>query len=297
MSVKKSAIISIVGKPNVGKSTLLNQLVGAKIAIVSSKPQTTRTRITGVLTKGDCQFVFLDTPGLHKPRSRLGDYMVKVVNDTVTDVDIAALVVDPTAHIGPAEQELIARMKQYHMPSVLIINKIDTVKHEDLLAVIAAYSQAHEWDAVVPLSAKTGENCDILFEEFAKFAIEGPQLFPDDMLCDQPERQLVAEMIREKMLLLLDREVPHGTAVAVERMRERDDGLIEIDATIYCEKKSHKGIIIGKGGSMLKKIGAQARADIEELLDARVFLQLWVKVKEDWRNNQYQMRNFGYEDE
>lgn len=297
MSVKKSAIISIVGKPNVGKSTLLNQLVGAKIAIVSSKPQTTRTRITGVLTKGDCQFVFLDTPGLHKPRSRLGDYMVKVVNDTVTDVDIAALVVDPTAHIGPAEQELIARMKQYHMPSVLIINKIDTVKHEDLLAVIAAYSQAHDWDAVVPLSAKTGENCDILFEEFAKFAIEGPQLFPDDMLCDQPERQLVAEMIREKMLLLLDREVPHGTAVAVERMRERDDGLIEIDATIYCEKKSHKGIIIGKGGSMLKKIGAQARADIEELLDARVFLQLWVKVKEDWRNNQYQMRNFGYEDE
>lgn len=297
MSVKKSAIISIVGKPNVGKSTLLNQLVGAKIAIVSSKPQTTRTRITGVLTKGDCQFVFLDTPGLHKPRSRLGDYMVKVVNDTVTDVDIAALVVDPTAHIGPAEQELIARMKQYHMPSVLIINKIDTVKNEDLLAVIAAYSQAHDWDAVVPLSAKTGENCDILFDEFAKFAIEGPQLFPDDMLCDQPERQLVAEMIREKMLLLLDREVPHGTAVAVERMRERDDGLIEIDATIYCEKKSHKGIIIGKGGSMLKKIGAQARADIEELLDARVFLQLWVKVKEDWRNNQYQMRNFGYEDE
>ena len=297
MSVTKSAIISIVGKPNVGKSTLLNQLVGAKIAIVSNKPQTTRTRITGVLTKDDCQFVFLDTPGLHKPRSRLGDYMVKVVNDTVTDVDIAALVVDPVPRIGPAEQELIERMKQYHMPSVLIINKIDTVKNEDLLAVIAAYSQAHEWDAVVPLSAKTGENCDILFEEFAKFAIEGPQLFPDDMLCDQPERQLVAEIVREKMLGLLDREVPHGTAVAVERMRERDDGLIEINATIYCEKKSHKGIIIGKSGSMLKKIGAQARADIEELLGTRVFLELWVKVKEDWRNNQYQMRNFGYEDE
>ena len=297
MSVTKSAIISIVGKPNVGKSTLLNQLVGAKIAIVSNKPQTTRTRITGVLTKDDCQFVFLDTPGLHKPRSRLGDYMVKVVNDTVTDVDIAALVVDPVPRIGPAEQELIARMKQYHMPSVLIINKIDTVKNEDLLAVIAAYSQAHEWDAVVPLSAQTGENCDILFEEFAKFAIEGPQLFPDDMLCDQPERQLVAEIVREKMLGLLDREVPHGTAVAVERMRERDDGLIEINATIYCEKKSHKGIIIGKSGSMLKKIGAQARADIEELLGTRVFLELWVKVKEDWRNNQYQMRNFGYEDE
>ena len=183
------------------------------------------------------------------------------------------------------------------MPSVLVINKIDTVKNEDLLAVIAAYSQAHTWDAVVPLSAKTGENCDILFEEFEKFAIEGPQLFPDDMLCDQPERQLVAEIIREKMLLNLDREVPHGTAVAVEQMREREDGLMDIAATIYCEKKSHKGIIIGKSGSMLKQIGAQARTDMEELLDTRVYLQLWVKVKEGWRNNQYQMRNFGYENE
>lgn len=297
MSVKKSAIISIVGKPNVGKSTLLNRLVGTKIAIVSNKPQTTRTRITGVVTKGDCQFVFQDTPGLHKPRSRLGDYMVKVVNDTVTDVDIAAMVVDPVPHIGPAEQELMERMKQYRMPSVLVINKIDTVKNEDLLAVIAAYSEAHTWDAVVPLSAKTGENCDILFEEFEKFAIEGPQLFPDDMLCDQPERQLVAEIIREKMLRNLEREVPHGTAVAVEQMRERDDGLMNIAATIYCEKNSHKGIIIGKQGAMLRKIGAEARTDIEELLDTRVYLQLWVKVKEGWRNNQYQMRNFGYENE
>ena len=297
MSVKKSAIISIVGKPNVGKSTLLNRLVGTKIAIVSNKPQTTRTRITGVVTKGDCQFVFQDTPGLHKPRSRLGDYMVKVVNDTVTDVDIAAMVVDPVPHIGPAEQELMERMKQYRMPSVLVINKIDTVKNEDLLAVIAAYSEAHPWDAVVPLSAKTGENCDILFEEFEKFAIEGPQLFPDDMLCDQPERQLVAEIIREKMLRNLEREVPHGTAVAVEQMRERDDGLMNIAATIYCEKNSHKGIIIGKQGAMLRKIGAEARKDIEELLDTRVYLQLWVKVKEGWRNNQYQMRNFGYENE
>ena len=297
MSVKKSAIISIVGKPNVGKSTLLNRLVGTKIAIVSNKPQTTRTRITGVVTKGDCQFVFQDTPGLHKPRSRLGDYMVKVVNDRLTDVDIAAMVVDPVPHIGPAEQELMERMKQYRMPSVLVINKIDTVKNEDLLAVIAAYSEAHTWDAVVPLSAKTGENCDILFEEFEKFAIEGPQLFPDDMLCDQPERQLVAEIIREKMLRNLEREVPHGTAVAVEQMRERDDGLMNIAATIYCEKNSHKGIIIGKQGAMLRKIGAEARKDIEELLDTRVYLQLWVKVKEGWRNNQYQMRNFGYENE
>ncbi|MCI6831379.1 MAG: GTPase Era [Clostridiales bacterium] len=297
MSVTKSAIISIVGRPNVGKSTLLNKLVGAKIAIVSNKPQTTRTRITGVVSRGNCQFIFQDTPGLHKPRSRLGDYMVKVVRDTVSDVDIAALVVEPTPKIGPAEQELIDRMKEFHMPSILIINKIDTVKNEDLLAVIAAYSQVHDFDAVVPVSAVNETNLDILFEEFEKFAIEGPQLFPDDMLCDQPERQLAAEIVREKMLLLLDKEVPHGTAVAVERMKEREDGLVEINATIYCEKKSHKGIIIGKQGAMLKKIGAQARVDIEELLDTRVFLQLWVKVKEDWRNNQYQMRNFGYEDE
>ena len=297
MSVTKSAIISIVGRPNVGKSTLLNKLVGAKIAIVSNKPQTTRTRITGVVSRGNCQFIFQDTPGLHKPRSRLGDYMVKVVRDTVSDVDIAALVVEPTPKIGPAEQELIDRMKEFHMPSILIINKIDTVKNEDLLAVIAAYSQAHTFDAVVPVSAVNETNLDILFEEFEKFAIEGPQLFPDDMLCDQPERQLAAEIVREKMLLLLDKEVPHGTAVAVERMKEREDGLVEINATIYCEKKSHKGIIIGKHGAMLKQIGAQARVDIEKLLDTRVYLQLWVKVKEDWRNNQYQMRNFGYEDE
>ena len=293
----KTAFIAIVGCPNVGKSSLLNKMLGTKIAFVSSKPQTTRTKIMGDLTEGETQLVFTDTPGLHKPRSRLGDYMVKVVNDTVTDVDIAAMVVDPVPHIGPAEQELMERMKQYRMPSVLVINKIDTVKNEDLLAVIAAYSEAHTWDAVVPLSAKTGENCDILFEEFEKFAIEGPQLFPDDMLCDQPERQLVAEIIREKMLRNLEREVPHGTAVAVEQMRERDDGLMNIAATIYCEKNSHKGIIIGKQGAMLRKIGAEARKDIEELLDTRVYLQLWVKVKEGWRNNQYQMRNFGYENE
>ena len=295
--ISKTAMITICGRPNVGKSTLTNAMVGEKIAIVSNKPQTTRNRITAVVERGDTQYVFLDTPGFHKPRTRLGDYMVKVVNDTVTDVDIAAMVVDPVPHIGPAEQELMERMKQYRMPSVLVINKIDTVKNEDLLAVIAAYSEAHTWDAVVPLSAKTGENCDILFEEFEKFAIEGPQLFPDDMLCDQPERQLVAEIIREKMLRNLEREVPHGTAVAVEQMRERDDGLMNIAATIYCEKNSHKGIIIGKQGAMLRKIGAEARKDIEELLDTRVYLQLWVKVKEGWRNNQYQMRNFGYENE
>ena len=295
--ITKTAVVSVVGRPNVGKSTLTNKLVGQKVAIVSSKPQTTRTRITGVLSRGETQYVLLDTPGLHKPRSRLGDYMCKVVTDTVSEVDVAVLVVEPIPNIGPAEESLIAQIKQHHMPAILVINKIDTVKNEDLLAVIAAYSEAHTWDAVVPLSAKTGENCDILFEEFEKFAIEGPQLFPDDMLCDQPERQLVAEIIREKMLRNLEREVPHGTAVAVEQMRERDDGLMNIAATIYCEKNSHKGIIIGKQGAMLRKIGAEARKDIEELLDTRVYLQLWVKVKEGWRNNQYQMRNFGYENE
>ena len=295
--ITKTAVVSVVGRPNVGKSTLTNKLVGQKVAIVSSKPQTTRTRITGVLSRGDTQYVFLDTPGLHKPRSRLGDYMCKVVTDTVSEVDVAALVVEPIANIGPAEESLIAQIKQHHMPSILVINKIDTVKKEELLAVIAKYAEAHEFDAVVPVSARTGEGLNDFLSEVDKYAIEGPQLFPEDMVSDQPERQLVAEIVREKMLRLLDREVPHGVAVGIERWHEREDGLIEINAVIYCEKNSHKGIIIGKQGAMLKEIGRQARADIERMLDAKVFLELWVKVKEDWRNNQYQMRNFGYEDQ
>lgn len=297
MNITKSAIISVVGRPNVGKSTLTNRLVGSKVAIVSSKPQTTRTRITGVLNKDGCQYVFLDTPGLHKPRSRLGDYMVKVVTDTVSEVDAAALVVEPIANIGPAEESLIKQIKGAKMPSVLVINKIDSVAKEDLLAVIAAYSAAHDFDAIVPISARTGEGVGELLGEFEKFAIEGPQLFPEDMISDQPEKQLIAEIIREKMLILLQREVPHGVAVGIERMEEREDGLVSINATIYCEKNSHKGIIIGKNGEMLKKIGQMARQDIEKLLDAKVFLDLWIKVKEDWRNNQFQMRNFGYENE
>lgn len=295
--ITKTAVVSVVGRPNVGKSTLTNKLVGQKIAIVSSKPQTTRTRITGVLTREDTQFVFLDTPGLHKPRSRLGDYMCKVVTDTVSEVDAALLVVEPIAGIGPAEESLIAQIEQHHMPAILVINKIDTIKKEELLAVIATYAGAHEFEAVVPVSARTGEGLEELLGEIGKYAIEGPQLFPEDMVSDQPERQLVSEIIREKMLRLLEREVPHGVAVGVERWHEREDGLVEINAVIYCEKASHKGIIIGKQGAMLKEIGRQARADIERMLEARVFLELWVKVKEGWRNNQYQMRNFGYEDE
>lgn len=295
--ITKSAVVSVVGRPNVGKSTLVNKLVGQKVAIVSSKPQTTRTRITGVLNKNDTQFVFLDTPGLHKPRSRLGDYMVKVVTETVSEVDVAALVVEPIANVGPAEQTLIDQMKASGMPGILVINKIDTVKKEELLAVIAAYAAAHEFAAIIPISARTGEGLDDFLGEIGKYALDGPQLFPDDMISDQPERQLAAELIREKMLRLLDREVPHGVAVGIEKWHEREDGLIEINAVIYCEKNSHKGIVIGKQGAMLKEIGKQAREDMEKMLDTKVYLELWVKVKEGWRNNQYQMRNFGYEDQ
>ena len=294
MKITKTAVVSVVGRPNVGKSTLTNKLVGQKVAIVSSKPQTTRTRITGLLNKNGTQYVFLDTPGLHKPRTQLGDYMCKVVTDTVSEVDAAMLVVEPIANIGPAEESLIAQIKAHHMPAVLVI---DTVKKEELLNVIATYAAAHEFEAVVPISARTGEGLDDLLGELSKYAIEGPQLFPEDMVSDQPERQLVAEIIREKMLRLLDREVPHGVAVGIERWHEREDGLVEINAVIYCEKASHKGIIIGKQGAMLREIGKQARGDIERMLDAKVYLELWVKVKEGWRNNQYQMRNFGYEEQ
>ena len=297
MKITKTAVVSVVGRPNVGKSTLTHKLVGQKVAIVSSKPQTTRTRITGLLNKNGTQYVFLDTPGLHKPRTQLGDYMCKVVTDTVSEVDAAMLVVEPIANIGPAEESLIAQIKAHHMPAVLVINKIDTVKKEELLNVIATYAAAHEFEAVVPISARTGEGLDDLLGELSKYAIEGSQLFPEDMVSDQPERQLVAEIIREKMLRLLDREVPHGVAVGIERWHEREDGLVEINAVIYCEKASHKGIIIGKQGAMLREIGKQARGDIERMLDAKVYLELWVKVKEGWRNNQYQMRNFGYEEQ
>ena len=287
MKITKTAVVSVVGRPNVGKSTLTNKLVGQKVAIVSSKPQTTRTRITGLLNKNGTQYVFLDTPGLHKPRTQLGDYMCKVVTDTVSEVDAAMLVVEPIANIGPAEESLIAQIKAHHMPAVLVINKIDTVKKEELLNVIATYAAAHEFEAVVPISARTGEGLDDLLGELSKYAIEGPQLFP--------ERQLVAEIIREKMLRLLDREVPHGVAVGIERWHEREDGLVEINAVIYCEKASHKGIIIGKQGAMLRTIGAEARRDIENLLGTKVNLQLWVKIREDWRNRMDDLRTLGYE--
>ena len=262
MEIKKSGMISIVGRPNVGKSTLTNALVGEKIAIVSNKPQTTRNRISAVVNRGECQYVFLDTPGLHKARTRLGDYMVKVVKESVADVDAILLLVEPIPHIGGPEAELIARIKQLGVPSILVINKMDTVEKEALLAVMQTYGQAHDFNAILPISAKQNEGVNELLDLLAEFLPEGPQLFPDDMVTDQPERQVCAEIIREKLLLCLDKEIPHGTAVEITRFSERDNEIIDLDATIYCEKASHKGIIIGKGGAMLKKISTLARTDI-----------------------------------
>ena len=294
--ISKTAMITICGRPNVGKSTLTNALVGEKIAIVSNKPQTTRNRISAVVNRGDTQFVIIDTPGFHKPRTRLGDYMVNVVKESVVDVDAVMLLVEPIANIGRQEQELIARIKETGVPAILVINKIDTVEKTELLEVMALYSAAHDFDAIIPMSAKNGEGIDELLAELEKYAQEGPQLFPDDMICDQPEKQICAELVREKLLLCLDKEIPHGTAVEVTRFSERENGIIDLDVTIYCEKASHKGIIIGKQGAMLKKIGELARADIEAFMGTKVFLQTWVKVKENWRDSTAQLRNFGFTD-
>ena len=295
--ITKTAMITICGRPNVGKSTLTNALVGEKIAIVSNKPQTTRNRISAVLNRGETQFVLMDTPGFHKPRTRLGDYMVKVVRESVADVDAVVLVVEPIASIGPQEQALIERIKQSGAPSVLCINKIDTVEKDALLAVIAAYAGAHAFNAIIPISARTGDGLEELLNELEKYAEEGPQLFPDDMISDMPEKQICAELVREKLLLCLDKEIPHGTAVEVTKFSERENGIIDMDVTIYCEKDSHKGIIIGKKGAMLKKIGAMAREDIEAFMGTKVFLQTWVKVKENWRDSNALLRNFGFTEE
>ena len=292
--IEKNVMVTIAGRPNVGKSTLTNALVGEKISIVSNKPQTTRNRIFAVLNRGRTQIVLTDTPGFHRARTRLGDYMVKVVEESVADVDVIALVVEPTAIIGEQEHILIEKIKATKAPAVLVINKIDTVEKQTLLEVIAAYSSAHEFDAIVPVSARKGQGLEELLEELERFAVDGPQLFPDDMITDQPERQICAEMIREKLLLCLDKEIPHGTAVEITKFSRRDDDIIDIEATIICEKDSHKGIIIGKKGAMLKKIGELARKDIEQFMGDKVYLQTWVKVKENWRDNQAQLQNFGY---
>ena len=289
-----TAMITIAGRPNVGKSTLTNFLVGEKIAIVSNKPQTTRNRICGIVTKDDTQFVFVDTPGFHKARTKLGDYMVNVTKSSIADVDMTIMMVEPIASIGPQEQGLIEQLKATRCPVVLAINKIDSVEKEILLEVIALYSQAAEFAAIIPISAKTGDGVEDLLKICQKYAIESPFLFPEDSTTDQPERQVMAEIIREKLLWTLDREVPHGTAVEITKFSERDNGIIDIDATIYCEKASHKGIIIGKQGAMLKKISSMARADCEKFMGTRVYLTTWVKVKENWRDSDFLVRNFGY---
>ncbi len=293
----KSAFLSIVGKPNVGKSSIMNAMLGQKVAIVSPKPQTTRTRIMGVLTQGETQLVFIDTPGLHKPRTRLGDYMVKTVSESVSGVDACLLVVEPEGELTESELSLIQNFKKNHMPAILANNKIDLLANKEaLLSRILQLSSLYEFDAVVPVSALKGSGMDELIAELKKHAAPGPHFFDDDALTDMPEKVLAGEIIREKLLELLDKEIPHGVAVSVETMREREDGsgITDIEAIIYCEKQSHKGIIIGKQGAMLKAVGSRARADMERFFDCKINLQCWVKVKEDWRNRQGLLRSFGY---
>lgn len=293
----KCGMISIVGRPNVGKSTLANVLTGDKIAIVSSKPQTTRNRIRAIVNRGDTQIILVDTPGFHKAKTKLDDYMTKIVTESVADTDAVLLMIEPVAEPGEQETELIARIKASKCPAVLVINKIDTVPKEQLLAVIAAYSQLLDFDAVLPISAKNGRGLDELLTQLEKYAAPGPKLFPDDMTTDQPDRQVCAEIVREKLLYCLDKEIPHGTAVVVTKFSEREDTeIIDLDVTIYCEKDSHKGIIIGKNGAMLKRIGELSRKDIERFMGTRVYLRTWVKVKDNWRDNDALIRNFGYKD-
>ena len=290
----RTAMITIAGRPNVGKSTLTNYLVGEKIAIVSNKPQTTRNRICGIVTKDNCQYVFVDTPGFHNPRTKLGDYMVNVTKGSISDVDLTILMAEPIASVGAQETALIGHLQAQKCPTILVINKIDSVPKEELLAVIDAYSQHAQFDAIIPISAKTGDGIDVLLAACEKYTVESPFLFPEDITTDQPERQVMAEIIREKLLWCLEREVPHGTAVEITKFSERDNGIIDIDATIYCEKPNHKGIIIGKHGDMLKKISSMSRADCERFMGTKVYLTTWVKVKENWRDSDFLVKNFGY---
>nr|MBE6545505.1 GTPase Era [Oscillospiraceae bacterium] len=294
--MKKTAFIAIIGRPNVGKSTLLNSILGEKVAIVSKKPQTTRNRITGIHTVGENQFVFLDTPGIHKPRTKLGDYMVKTTSQTIAGVDTAILVVEAREAVGDIEARMIERFKSDGIRAILVINKIDTVRPENIAKTIAAYAEAFDFEAVVPIAAKNGKGVDIVLSECEKFLRESEWFFPDDIVTDQPERQVAAEIIREKLLRMLEEEIPHGTAVTIEEWKE-EGRLVSIRAEIYCEKASHKGIIIGKGGSLIKKIGSYARQDIEKMLDSKVFLDLYVRVKENWRDSNFNISDFGFKEE
>lgn len=294
--MKKTAFIAIIGRPNVGKSTLLNAILGEKVAIVSKKPQTTRNRITGIHTVGENQYIFLDTPGIHKPRTKLGDYMVKQTSNTLAGVDTAILVVEARESVGDIEAKMIQRFKSEGIRAILVVNKTDTVRPENIAKTIAAYAEAYDFEAVIPMVAKNGKGVDILLSECEKFLRESEWFFPDDIVTDQPERQLAAEIIREKLLRMLDEEIPHGTAVTIEEWRE-EGNLISIRAEIYCEKASHKGIIIGKGGALIKKIGSYARQDIEKMLDSRVYLDLYVRVKENWRDSNFNISDFGFKEE
>lgn len=295
----RSAFIALVGRPNVGKSSLLNQLVGHKIAIVSDKPQTTRSRIMGVVTRDALQLVFLDTPGAHRPRTRLGDFMVKSIGEAVSGVDAGVLVVTPDAKVSDTDRDLLAQFRKQKLPVVLVINKIDLLENKsELLTCIDMWRGEYDFTTIIPLSALTGDGTDTLVEELATFAFESPHFFPDDAVSDQPERVLASELVREQMLLLLQKEIPHGIAVVVDKFEEgvteKGADILDIDVTIYCEKDSHKGIVIGKRGAMLKEIASRARGEMERLFDMKVNLQCWVKVKEDWRNRQGLLTNFGY---
>ncbi len=296
IDMTKTAFVAIVGRPNVGKSTMLNSIVGEKVAIVSKKPQTTRNRITGIYTKGEVQFVFLDTPGMHKPRTKLGDFMVKTTDDTIGGVDGVILVVEARESVGDIEAQLINNIKSRGVGAILAINKTDTVRPENIAKTIKAYSDIFDFDAVIPLCAKNGKGIDIVLAECERYLNESVWFFPDDIATDQPERQLAAEIIREKLLKTLDEEIPHGTAVVIEEWREKR-GTVSIRAEIYCEKATHKGIIIGKSGATIKKIGTYAREDIEAMLDAKVFLDLYVRVKENWRESDFNIANLGFKEE
>lgn len=292
----KSGFATLIGRPNVGKSTLMNQLIGMKIAITSQKPQTTRNRIQTVYTDEKGQIIFLDTPGIHKAKNKLGEYMVTVAERTLSEVDVVLWLVEPTTFIRAGERHIAEQLNRTKTPIVLVINKIDTVKKEEILAVIAAYKDVCEFADIVPVAAINGENTDTLLDVIFKYLPEGPQYYDEDTVTDQPERQLAAELIREKALRRLEDEIPHGIAVAIEQMKPRRHGhIVDIDATIVCEKESHKGIIIGKQGAMLKAIGTDARREIEKLLDSKVNLRLWVKVKKDWRDSDFLMKNYGYD--
>lgn len=292
----KTAYVAIVGRPNVGKSTLLNTILGEKVAIVSKKPQTTRNRITGIYTEGENQIVFLDTPGIHKPRTKLGDFMVKTTKETLGGVDGVILVVEAREEVGDIEKGVITRLRQDGLPAILVINKIDAVTPVNIAKTIKAYADEFDFSAVVPISAKSGKGVELVIKECDPFLYEGEWTFSEDMITDQPERQIAAEIIREKLLRTLDEEIPHGIAVSIEEWKEKKD-VVSIRAEIYCEKATHKGIIIGKGGSLIKKIGTYAREDIEKMLDTRVFLDLYVRVKENWRDSDFNINNFGYKED